>query len=34
MYLMVCTQPDIAYSVGVLSCHVATPRHTHMQAIK
>ena len=34
MYLMVCTQPDIAYSVGVLSCHVAVPGHAHIQAIK
>jgi len=25
MYLMVCTCPDIAYSVGVLSCHVTCP---------
>jgi len=34
MYLMVCTRPDIAYSVGVLSCHVAAPGHAHMQAVK
>jgi len=34
MYLMICTCPDIAYSVGVLSHHVACPRRTHMQAIK
>jgi len=34
MYLMICTCPDIAYSVEVLSCHVACPRRTHMQAVK
>ena len=34
MYLMICTRPDIAYSVGVLSCHVACPGRTHMQAVK
>ena len=22
MYLIICTRPDITYSVGVLSCHV------------
>jgi len=33
MYLMVCTRPDIAYAVGVLSCHVACPRNVHMQAV-
>jgi len=34
MYLMVCTRPDIAYSVGVLSRHVACPGRIHMQAVK
>jgi len=34
MYLMICTRPDIAYSVGVLSRHVACPGKTHMQAVK
>jgi len=34
MYLMICTCPDIAYSVGVLSRHVACPGKTHMQAVK
>jgi len=34
MYLMICTCPDIAYSVGVLSCHVACSGRTHMQAVK
>jgi len=31
---MICICPDIAYSVGVLSQHVACPRKTHMQAVK
>jgi len=34
MYLMIYTCPDIAYSVGVLSRHVACPGRTHMQAVK
>jgi len=34
MYLMVCTRPDIAYLVGVLSRHVACPGRIHMQAVK
>jgi len=34
MYLMICTRSDIAYSVGVLSRHVACPGKTHMQAVK
>ena len=34
MYLMICTCPNIAHSVGVLSHHVACPRRTHMQAVK
>jgi len=34
MYLIICTCPDIAYSVGVLSRHVACLGRTHMQAVK
>jgi len=34
MYLMICTRPDIAYSVGVLSHHVSCPGKAHMQAVK
>jgi len=34
MYLIVCTCPDIAYSVGVLSHHVACPGRIHIQAVK
>ena len=34
MYLIVCTRPDIAYSVGVISHYVACPGKTHMQAIE
>jgi len=33
MYLMVCTRPDIAYAVDVLSCHVTCPGNVHMQAV-
>jgi len=34
MCLMICTYPNIVYSVGVLSHHVACSKRTHMQAIK
>jgi len=34
IYLMICTQPDIAYSVGVLSRYVSCPGKAHMQAVK
>ena len=34
MYLMICTRPDIAYSVGVLSRHVSCSGKAHMQAVK
>jgi len=34
MYLMVCTCPDIAYSVEVLSCHVTCLGKPHLQAVK
>jgi len=34
MYLMICTQPDIAYNVGVLSRYVSCSGKAHMQAVK
>ena len=34
MYLMVCTRLDIAFAVGVFSCHVASPGNVHMLAVK
>eukprot|EP00253_Pinus_taeda_P022287 PITA_22287 len=34
MYAMVCTQPDIAYSVGVVSRFLANPGKQHWQIIK
>jgi len=34
MYLMICTCPNIAYSVGVLSHHVACLGRTYIQAVK
>ena len=34
MYLMICTCPDIAYSVRVLSHYVACSGRTHIQAVK
>ena len=34
MYLMVCTRPDIAYAVGVLSRYMSKPRLPHWQAAK
>jgi len=34
MYLMVCTQLDIAFAVGVLLCHIASPGDVHMLAVK
>ena len=34
MYLMVCTRPDIAYAVGVLSRHVACPGRVHLTTVK
>jgi len=34
MYLIICTHPNIVYSVGVLSRHVACSGRTHMQAVK
>lgn len=34
MYAMVCTQPDIAYSVGVVSKFLTNPRKQHWQPVK
>ena len=34
MYAMVCTQPDIAYVVGVLSRYMTTPGKEHWTTIK
>jgi len=31
---MVCTQLDIAFAIGVLSCHIASPGNVHMLAVK
>lgn len=34
MYLMVCTRPDIAYIVGVLSRYLENPSEMHWQGVK
>ena len=34
MYLMVCTQPDIAYAVGKVSRYMSNPGKIHWEAIK
>jgi len=34
MYLMVCTRPDIAQAVSVVSRYLACPRRRHWEAIK
>jgi hypothetical protein len=34
MYAMLATRPDLAYSVGVLSKHAATPGEVHWTALK
>ena len=34
MYAMVCTRPDIAYAVGVVSRHLSNPSREHWQAVK
>lgn len=34
MYAMVCTRPDIAYSVGVVNRFLSNPGKQHSQAIK
>src|SRR5436190_23336048 len=33
MHLMVCTRPDIAYAVGVVSRHSAAPGKVHLDAV-
>nr|GEV47380.1 retrovirus-related Pol polyprotein from transposon TNT 1-94 [Tanacetum cinerariifolium] len=34
MYLMVCTRPDIAYAVCIVSRYLANPGKTHWEAVK
>ncbi|GKC54615.1 hypothetical protein Tco_1077360 [Tanacetum coccineum] len=34
MYLMVCTRPDIAYAVSVVSIYLANPGKNHWEAVK
>jgi hypothetical protein len=34
MYAMVCTQPDIAHAVGVLSRYMSTPRKENWTCVK
>jgi hypothetical protein len=34
MYAMLATQPDLAFAVGTLSQHAATPGHAHVTALK
>ena len=34
MYAMLATRPDIAFAVGTLSKHAATPGQEHMTALK
>ena len=34
MYVMVCTRPNIAYAVGVVSHFLSNPRRLHWEAIK
>ena len=34
MYAMVCTRPDIAHAVGVLSRYTNNPRKEHWMAVK
>uniref|UniRef100_A0A2N9ECD3 thiamine diphosphokinase n=1 Tax=Fagus sylvatica TaxID=28930 RepID=A0A2N9ECD3_FAGSY len=34
MYAMVCTRPDIAYAVGVVSRYMSNPRKQHWEAVK
>ncbi|GKE71337.1 hypothetical protein Tco_1529409 [Tanacetum coccineum] len=34
MYLMVCTRPDIAYAVNVVSRYLANPGKNHREAVK
>jgi len=34
MYAMLCTQPDLAYPISVLSQHMENPNMEHWMAIK
>ena len=34
MYAMVCTRPDIAHAVSVVSCYMANPGKSRWQAVK
>lgn len=34
MYLMICTKPDLAYSVSILSRFMSNPREEHWNALK
>ena len=34
MYAMICTQPDIAYAVGVVSRYMSNPGKKHWEAMK
>ncbi|GJW67995.1 putative RNA-directed DNA polymerase [Tanacetum coccineum] len=34
MYVMVCTRPDIAHAVGVVSRFMSNPRREHLEAVK
>ena len=34
MYAMVCTRPDIAHAVGVMSRFMSRPRKQHWEAVK
>ncbi|PKI64685.1 hypothetical protein CRG98_014901 [Punica granatum] len=34
MYAMVCTRPDIAHSIGVVSCFLSNPGKKHWNAVK
>ena len=34
MYVMVCTRPDIAHAVGVVSRYMANPGKEHWEAVK
>src|SRR5258708_11952924 len=33
MYLIIATQPDLAYAVGTLGCHTANPSEEHLRAL-
>ena len=34
MYVMVCTRPDIAYAIGVVSHFLSNPGRLHWEAVK